>query len=122
MLKHPHLDSVSKLNLKKDLFLDFEISMNVLKEGFYDIIVKSNEIIALALDGKEIGKFEESSDVTENKVTAFLSKGHHSLYLVYLQAIGAKGIEALYKPVEDKGSGNLIGVDTDSISFSGITQ
>ena len=122
MLMHPHLNSISKLNLKKDFFLDFEISMDVLKEGTYDFIIKTNETIGLALDNKEIASFVETKESKENKVTVFLNRGHHSMNLVYLQVIGATGLEAWYKPTEEKTPRVLIGENTDYISFSGITQ
>ncbi len=122
MLGHPHLRSISKLNLKKDFFLDFEIAMDVLKEGSYDFTVKTNEAVGISLDNKEVATFDESKESKENKVTLFLSKGHHSLNLVYFQAMGSTGLEARYKPAEANTPARLIGEDTDSISFSGITQ
>jgi len=122
MLRHPHLKSITLLNLKKDFFLDFDISMDVLKEGSYDFIVKSNEITGITMDNKEVALFEESKEPKENRVPIFLSKGHHSMSLVYFQPLGATGLEVRYKPTEQNASAHLVGEDTDYISFSGITQ
>ena len=122
LLKHPHINSIAKLNLKKDFFLVLDIYMDVLKDGSYDFMFKSNAVIAVSLDTKEVAKFDESKESKENKTSIFLSKGRHSMKLVYLQPAQAIGLEAWYKPEEEKAPAHLVGEDTDYISFSGITQ
>lgn len=116
-LRHDHLNSIAKLNLKNNFFADFHIRINVIEEGFYEFIIKTDDGFALFVDSKELMKFEKRRELKEDRSVMFLKKGNHLMDLVYFQAMGKTCLEFRYKPLQKDGPGYFIGKNTRYITF-----
>lgn len=116
VLEHVNLKSVSKLNLKKEFFMDLDIPLVILKEGFYKISLTTNQVCYLYIDGKELTSLKETKDLQEKDITVFMEEGYHNAKLLYFQMPGAKVLKLSYTP---SGSNKkyLFGQNSEYISF-----
>lgn len=116
VFNHIHIRSVSKLNLKKEFFVDFEIPLMILKEGFYKISLTTNQASYLYIDGKELASLKETKNLEEKDITVFMEEGYHNVKLLYFQMPGAKGLKLSYVP-SGSNKNYLFGQNSEYVSF-----
>ena len=118
MLKHAYIKAVSQLELKQDFFADFEIPVQIIKEGVYNFRLNTNQPTSLYLDGKELISVAESKDLKEENITVPLAKGRHNFKLIYFQESQseAKGVTLSYSQ-EDSNKYYVVGQSSRYIKF-----
>ena len=108
-------EKLGTFNFDTNIFIDFNVSMNVLQEGNYTFIVVSDDGFQLKLDQKFIDTYTGGRAAGLNKSQYFLSRGAHDFDLSYFQGGGPMAIRSYY---EIDGKRFFIGEDSEYMCFS----
>jgi len=111
ILEHADL---GKFNYKKNFFIDFNATLNVLKDENYKIIIVSDDGFRLKIDNKDIISYTKERESKVDTTTVHLSKGIHKLNISYFQGSDEMAIRAYY---EIKDQRYLFGENSKFIKF-----
>jgi hypothetical protein len=107
-------EDLGDFNFKTNVFIDFNVKMNILKSTKYMFLIVSDDGFILKIDSKKIRSFYGARAATLNKEGRFLKKGLHHYRLTYYQGGGPMAVRAYY---EVEGKRFLIGEDSAYVEF-----